>query len=135
MENMKDKGIAFPNLGANILLEAPTLGANNLFHDLYRSFLSQTLHEIYKELMKKRGIQAMTFTTLLTNTILSWQIETHLPKYIGSASLICFVQYTTLLQTTVTLPDDRHEKCAFMQFNLQKFLKNFLAFGQSSKNL
>ena len=31
---MKDKGIPFPNLGANILLEAPTLGANNLFHEL-----------------------------------------------------------------------------------------------------
>ena len=30
-ENMKDKGNPFPNLGANILLEAPTLGANNLF--------------------------------------------------------------------------------------------------------
>ena len=30
-ENMTDKGIPFPNLGANILLEAPTLGANNLF--------------------------------------------------------------------------------------------------------
>ena len=34
-ENMKDKGIPFPNLGANILLEAPTLGANNLFHNFY----------------------------------------------------------------------------------------------------
>ena len=30
-ENMKDKGIPFPNLGANILLEAPTIGANNPF--------------------------------------------------------------------------------------------------------
>ena len=39
MENMKDKGIPFPNLSANILLEAPTLGAINLFHDLYRCFL------------------------------------------------------------------------------------------------
>ena len=28
---MKDKGIPFPNLVANILLKAPTLGANNLF--------------------------------------------------------------------------------------------------------
>ena len=28
---MKDKGIPFPNLGVNILLEAPTLGTNNLF--------------------------------------------------------------------------------------------------------
>ena len=33
-ENMKYKGVPFPNLGANILLEAPTLGANNLFHHL-----------------------------------------------------------------------------------------------------
>ena len=29
---MKNKGIPFPNLGAYILLDAPTLGANNLFH-------------------------------------------------------------------------------------------------------
>ena len=30
-ENMKDKEIPFPNLGANILLEATTLGVYNLF--------------------------------------------------------------------------------------------------------
>ena len=33
---MKDKVIPFPNLGSNIILEAPTLGANNLFHYLTR---------------------------------------------------------------------------------------------------
>ena len=32
MGNRKDKSIQFCNLGANILLEAPNLGANNLFH-------------------------------------------------------------------------------------------------------
>ena len=30
-ENRKDKGIIFSNLGAHSILEAPTLGANNLF--------------------------------------------------------------------------------------------------------
>ena len=30
-ENRKDKGIPFPNLGANILLGATIIGANNLF--------------------------------------------------------------------------------------------------------
>ena len=43
-ENMKDKGIPFHNLGANILLEASTLGANYLFHIYFRHFYEFTKH-------------------------------------------------------------------------------------------
>ena len=46
---MKDKGIPFPNLGAYILLEASTLGANNLFST--RRLLAP------RENMKDKGFQ------------------------------------------------------------------------------
>ena len=37
-ENGKNKGVSYPNIGANFLKEAPTLGANNLFHNILRKF-------------------------------------------------------------------------------------------------